>query len=299
MTSQVLNFLWLNLELPARRDPRNGSIHSPLPVRYIENARKTGEAHPAAEIDFWVDSKRLTEKQMAYLTLSLEEGLPNVHLKDLRSIPAYDKEPLYNEAEKNHNWRDDWAKTSLIWRQVDAAKVLISLQGGFDQTFFADLDHAHLDIESQEVQDKLRKPGLFIGSGFENQLWGFTRSRHGFFEEYYKTALDVAYDGDNAWWALTQKVRAFASAENISGEQINIYLPNDGTCAEQPGSKWRFGFKKKANPSLISRRTLAKLFNESGNGAYASLSTSRGGAWLGMLTGFEHKSRKNFSGAAP
>ena len=82
---------------------------------------------------------------MTYLREALEQGRPNVQLKDLRSIPEYDKEPLYNEAETDPHWRDG-GQASLIWRQVDAAKILVSLQGNYDQTFFADLDHAHLGI---------------------------------------------------------------------------------------------------------------------------------------------------------
>src|SRR4051812_48194765 len=83
--SQVLNFLWLNLDFPAPPDPEKG-IRQPLPEKYIKNVRKAGNAHPTAEVDLWVDGQRLTEKQMKYLKLSIEDGLENVHLRDLRSI---------------------------------------------------------------------------------------------------------------------------------------------------------------------------------------------------------------------
>ncbi len=271
MTSQVLNFLWLNLDLPAKPDPADGTIREPLPARYIENTRNAGKAHPSAEIVLWVDSKRLTERQMEYLRESVEEGMPNVHLKDLRDIPAYEHEPLYNEAETNPCWRGGW-QTSMIWRQVDAAKVLVSLQGDFDQAFFADLDHAHLDIESTEVQNMIGKHGLMIGSGsahsaagIENQLWGFDHRRRDFFEQYYATSLERAYKKDNAFLALCNKVdRELLNLEGIPIEEICFPMGDDGTRAEQPGHEWRGGwFEEYDAPSSIPVSKLAGDFRKS------------------------------------
>jgi len=258
MTSQVLNFLWLNLELPAPPDPVDGSIRAPMPERYIESIRAAGARHPAVEIDLWADSRRLTEKQFAYIKASIEDERPNVRLKDLRTIVAYDKEALYNKAETNPVWR--WkSKHTLIWRQVDAAKILISLQGRFDQTFYADLDYAQLDIGSQEVQDKLKNKGMFIGDGRENQLWGFNRSRRGFFKEYYAAALKVAYAGENGWGPLVNKIDAL-ERNGIDGFYL-CFLSSDGSQAEQPGSVWRDGRNDKFNPLFISAERLASVFN--------------------------------------
>ncbi len=268
MTSKVLNFLWLNLELPPPPDPADGKIRAPLPAKYIGNVRKAGKKHPAAEIDLWVDSKRLTERQMAYLKESIEKGMQNVHLKDLRSIPAYDKENLYNKGETDQKWRD-CGQTSLIWRQVDAAKVLVSLQGNFDQTFFADLDHAHLDIDGHKVQDRLKENGLLIGSmsrfkmftSVENQLWGFDRSRRGFFEDYHAKALKCAYYGDNAWSALVYKVHNdLECAEGKSLKRICLPIGSDLSSAKHPGNEWCKGKGKAAKLSLIS---VGKTFNQS------------------------------------
>ncbi len=265
MPSQVLNFLWLNLDFPAPPDPEDGSIRRPLPEEYINNLRGAGKAHPAAEVDFWVDSLRLTEKQMAYLKTVVEDGLPNVHLKDLRGIPAYDKEPLYNEGERDRFWRDD--EQTLIWRQVDAAKILVSLQGDFDQTFFADFDKAHLDIESKEVQKRLHDHHMFIGSGHENQLWGLDKTRRGFFEEYYAEALRVAYDGDNAWSTLCSKVeRVLQDKEKVSFKETCIFLDDKGGWATQPGHEWTgvdswYGEEERKESPFISAKELTGVFN--------------------------------------
>jgi hypothetical protein len=243
--SQVLNFMWLNLELPARPDPAEGAVREPMPAHYIKNVRAAALRHPSADIVLWVDSKRPTEKQMAYLKETIEGGSSNAALKDLRSIPAYDSEKLFNENAADARWRD-MDQTSEIWRQVDAAKVLISLQGSYDQTFFADLDRAHLDIDRTAVQERLQKNGLFIGSpsgrkdnvSIENQVWGFEKRRRRFFESYYQQALKDAYDGENAWNSLIWKVRLeLMSREAIPLQEICLPLRGDGTEAEHSTKK--------------------------------------------------------------
>ncbi len=245
--SQVLNFLWLNLDLPAKPDPEDGSIRKPLPEEYIGNVRAAGERHPHAEVDLWVDSKRLTEKQIAYLKAVTEIDRPNVHIKDLRTIPAYDKEALYNEGETNEHWRSGWS--GKIWLQVDAAKILISLQGNFDQSFFADLDHAHLDIESKEVQTMIGKHGLLIGSAYEggssieNQLWGFEPRQRPFFETYYEKALRSAYNGYNGFGDLCSMTSSFTDGDSpVPEREFCLPIGSRGLAhAIQPGHEWSGG----------------------------------------------------------
>lgn len=266
MASQVFNFLWLNLDIPPKPDPGDGTIREPLPLKYIANARKAALENPATDILLWVDSKRLTEKQFFFLQESLSEDIPNIHLKDLRSIPGYAREALYDMPETNPNWRNG-GQTSVIWRQVDAAKVLISLQGDYDQSFFADLDHAHLGINSKQVQDMLDKRGLMIGSAgegyhsVENQLWGFNRSRREFFETYYVTALKDAYSGRNAWNSLVSKVdKELLKRERLSIEEVVLPIGGDGTSAEQTGHEFRDGYGK-SKASVVEKDELARLFN--------------------------------------
>jgi hypothetical protein len=268
---RVLNFLWLNLDLPAPPDPEDGSIRAPLPAKYIDSIRKAGESHPETPVVLWIDSRRMTARQRDFLEKSLEQDRPNIHLKDLRSIPAYDREPLYNQSENNPGWRST-GKSALIWRQVDAAKVLVSLQGDFDQSFFADLDHAHLDVGSPTVQRMLEKRGLVIGSGlssgahFENQLWGFTRGRRGFFEGYYADALKSAYRGENGYNALLNRVdELLLRKECLSPSEICVVNYPDGSMAEQPGHYWQDGRGSKAEPLLIDNLALSRAFNEKSN----------------------------------
>jgi hypothetical protein len=267
VTSRVFNFLWLNLDLPAPPDPDDGSIREPLPAKYVENVREAGRAHPTTEIVLWVDSKRLTERQLTFLQHSIEDQLPNVHLKDLRSIPAYDQEPLYNQAETDPCWRN-YGKNTLIWRQVDAAKVLVSLQGNYDEVFFADLDHAHLSITSPPVQQMLETHGLMVGSisdselTVENQLWGFRRSRQKFFEQYYDRALRAANAGLNGWAELVTKVNGeLVATQGIPIEEICLLINDDGSQAEHTGHEWRTGTGEEARPALVASGELVRIFN--------------------------------------
>ena len=275
--TQVLNFLWINLDLPPKPDPEDGSIRQPLPPEYIENVREAGIQHPDADIDFWFDSKRLTEKQWSYLKTMLEDSMTNVHLKDLRSIPEYDKEELYNRPETNPYWRSGY--DSVIWLQIDAAKILISLQGNYDQHFFADLDHAHLDIESKTVQTMLKKNGLMIGSAganyvsIENQLWGFNRSRNGFFKRYYKAALKESYKGNLGYDELIKrtgplKIRRW-SVLPVYKDKYCLPIGSKGMAhAQQPGhewdgkSYWSHGNDDadKKKPAVISAWLLKEIF---------------------------------------
>lgn len=269
MTTRALNFLWINLDLPAPADPEDGSIRQPLPAKYIDNIRNASEAHPDTQMILWVDSRRLTERQYAFLQDALEDDRPNVHLKDLRSIPAYDKEELYNQAETDPNWRNG-GQRAVIWRQVDAAKILVSLQGNFDQSFFADLDHAHLDVASEKVQTMLEKQNIMIGASsdtslnVENQLWGFSRGGRRFFEDYYPAALRCAYRGHNAWQELKNRVKDLCRKKGIGPIEIILPIKDDGTRAEQPGHVWRSGYGSDLNgkPVTVEKGQLSRTFNE-------------------------------------
>jgi hypothetical protein len=255
--SRAFHFLWLNLDLPALPDPADGSLRAPLPPKYIENVRRAGASNPETDVMLWVDSKRLTERQFAFLKTALETDRPNVHLMDLRGISAYDREPLYNQGETDPHWRNS-GQNALIWRQVDAAKVLVSLQGDYDQVFFSDLDHAHMGISNRSIQDVIRKNGLMIGSSgkfgisIENQLWGFNRRRREFFTQYCADALKAANEGQNAWRALVTKVeKDLQKKEGLELEDFCLRVPDDWSRAEQPGHAWRSGKGGAEAPAVI------------------------------------------------
>ncbi len=191
--------------------------------------------------------------------------MPNVHVKDLCSIPAYADEELYSRAETEKDWRSGYQ--GVVWLQVDAAKILISLQGDYDQSFFADLDHAHLDIESDSVQNMLSDHGLLIGSSseyyndsIENQLWGFDRSRRKFFEDYYAEAMRISYKGHIAYEALHPIVsRELNNFEHTETTEICFPIGSIGMGhAQQPDEEWSPEYKGR---SIVTGSELTAIFS--------------------------------------
>jgi hypothetical protein len=259
--------MWLNLDCHPEPDPQGG-IYRPMPEEYIDNIIKAGTENHTAEVHLWVDSKRLTNLQMDYVRARLKERRDNVHLKDLRDIPAYATEEFFDREETNPGWRDTY--NSTIWLQVDAAKILVSLQGNFDQHFFADLDHAHVKVDSPKIQTMLENHGIMIGSlhkyscGFENRLWGFENrhgdgfvNRRGFFEEYYEQALDEAkWDDRLGFYSLIGKLETLLKTEQIKKEDICLLISGEGLeKAEQPGHKFS-GDPDQEKPEIVSHAEL-------------------------------------------
>lgn len=269
--SRALNFLWMNLDLQGIFRKFDEAFREPLPPQYIESIRKAGAANPDTQVSLWVDSKRMTAAQLEYLQKTLE-GAPNVRVRDLRDIPAYDQEALFNRAELSPGWRNE-RKDTLIWRQVDVAKVLVSLQGDFDQVFYADLDFASIETGSENVQAMLNKHGIlargFIHkekAAFENQLWGFDRRRHDFFERLYSSTLEAAYNHENGYGPFLNQIdMELAKGEGIDTREICFSGSHDGSSAYHPGHKWSLGHQSRSgrfaagseSPSIFDK-SLAK-----------------------------------------
>jgi len=245
---QSLNFLWLNLDLPAHPDPESGYISNPIPGEYIENIRKSAKINPNADISLWVDSKRLTPLQYSWLKASITP----VELQDLRSIPEYNNEDLYNHGEENPYWRNV-KKDTTIWRQVDAAKILVALQGNYSQSFFLDLDYAHIKLDTPEIQQRLNDYGFLIGqrtykplivngveqhseSILENQFFGITGKSKEIFTDLYKDTLVESYKGNNGWRIFKAKFKDIVAEMKKPQEDIAYDIRPDGSQAYHPNT---------------------------------------------------------------
>lgn len=218
--------------------------------------------NPQTSVMFWVDRQRLTQAQQDGLREKIAQAPGHITLADLRDIPAYDREPLYNWGERNPRWRED--KDSLIWRQVDAAKVLVCLQGDAQQVFFADMDLAAFDTKDASLQQKIRDYGLFVNMSanyptVENQMWGFdAQRRRGFFEELYKKTLKEAYKGENGWQSLVELVdQKLCGAQSSGGEGLFLddflhCTRESGIRAHHPGHRFQTGIEQADKSSLKS-----------------------------------------------
>lgn len=217
----------------------------PMPANYIEAACRASHNNPNADVHLWMDFERLNTDQIAYMRQRFQEqGGPNLELKNLRDITTYRSENLYNLNNASHTWRRQ-LKHEVIWRQVDAAKILICLQGDqYEQTFFADLDFAALIIEDPFLQNTIQKHGLLVRAEIdlktrmtilENQAWGFTRKRASLFEVIYRQTLMNAYDGYNGHAAYIDHIGALAKYENFDIRDLVYFGFHDKTQAYHPG----------------------------------------------------------------
>ncbi len=269
--SSVLNFIWINLEFANETNGKDAPLAPPMPSAYLAGAMAAADHNADMTVRLWIDGKRMTGAQKDFLKNEIATGGSKLQLVDLRGIPAYDRESLYNWRETNLRWRDD--KKSLIWRQVDAAKVLVCLQGGFDRVYFADMDLAATPLHEDTFQKKIDTYGLFVNQSpsypvIENQMWGFDAARRmDFFETLYKRTLKEAYKGENGWQPLVQHVEEKLCASQTRGGEglwlndIVVFTRESGLRAYHPDHRFETGTKKDDVDDILPRGRLQKSFS--------------------------------------
>jgi hypothetical protein len=149
---------------------------------------------------------------------------------------------LFSTPDISPNWRFD--KHSLIWRQVDAARILTCLQGDYDRVFYSDTDITNLTVESDEVQKRIEKFGLILGgavddkSGFpwyENQLFGFDNSKKNLFRNLYYATVGDVMKGENGYRAYIRFVNDEIKGRfGIDTREIVFQAQHDGSVAQHP-----------------------------------------------------------------
>lgn len=180
MKSASYNLLWI----PNGR----GRI---IPQEYLENLSLIANQNANHDVRFWIDSQRITSPEMSRLEKAVDESQArNISLQDLREIPEYQNEPLFSR----YDYGLTKEKHSLVWQQVDAARILACLQGNYDQSFYSDLDIINLKIDSDEVQEKMKKYGVVLcgleNGRLENGLFGFDKRRTELFQNVYGAVLE-------------------------------------------------------------------------------------------------------------
>ncbi len=183
--TKAYNLLWIAPTFTASGE----EFRQPIPDQTIENMYGIAGINPTTDIHLWIDSRRMTDAQTGWLEKMIGNcQSSNMTLHDFRSVPEYNNHSFYNQPDNSPNWRLD--KNSLIWRQVDAARILACLRSGQDQVFYSDADVTNLVVDSDEVQSKLKKHGIILAGAvdeksgypwYENQLFGFDGRKRGFF----------------------------------------------------------------------------------------------------------------------
>lgn len=220
------NLLWIAPHVERKNTSGTEAPAYALPERNIDNVFRISKRNPHTDVRLWIDSQRLTGAQVDRLEELLNTGPNNnITLHDLRRISAFNGNPLYNKA-STHAWGD---KHSMLWRQVDAARILICLEGNYDQVFYSDMDVTDIVIESDEIQKRLIDSGMVVSGGidksgyawFENQMFGFSRDLRNFFQLLYIDTLRIIMEGEeNGYRAFVDFMNRELSKRSINARSI-------------------------------------------------------------------------------
>jgi hypothetical protein len=213
MATRAYNLVWMS---PRYYRGGQTEVRQPIQSATMENIFNIAKQNPETEVKFWTDFPRMAPSQLSWLEANFSDCLThNLKLHDLRTIPAFANEEFYSQEDDFANWRSH--KDSLIWRQVDSARILATLQGSYGQTFYSDVDITNLVINTSEVQKPMKKYGLIIGGGglakpisawYENQLFGFDERQRSFFRELYTRTLQGAiYEKRNGYAPFVNLIR--------------------------------------------------------------------------------------------
>lgn len=242
MNSKAYNLIWLSPKMSAGRS-EVGQFYPPIPDDTVKNILGIAERNPKVDVRLWIDSKRLNEPQMEWLGEMITKcPTGNLSLQDLRTIPSYDQNSFYNQPDTSDNWRID--KHSLIWRQVDAARLLSCLQGDYEQVFYSDADVTNLNIESEDVQRRLFDHGVIL-SGFvdnkgfpmyENQMFGFDHRIRSLFNGLYeRTIRNVMTKAENGYPSYIDFINhELKEKVGIDTKEVVFECRHDGTVAHHP-----------------------------------------------------------------
>ncbi|MBI2103219.1 hypothetical protein HYT55_05225 [Candidatus Woesearchaeota archaeon] len=242
LQTKAYNLLWVAPRLPEQR-VRYVNFQSPMPAKTVENVRGIAQRNKSVDVRLWVDSERITAEQYGWLE-KMTKDCPsrNLSLSDLRMIAEYREEELYRQPDTNPDWRAN--KQSLIWRQVDAARILVCLQGDYDQIFYSDADVKSLRVNARKVQRPLQKYGMVfcyhtpLGIP-ENGLFGFTRREKDSFRRLYNQTVRYVKDFEhNGYHPYVQFLDQIEMDRGIPSEEMRfaVFVKDfDGTEAVHPG----------------------------------------------------------------
>ncbi len=240
--TQAYNLLWMSPRFAVTGKGKDTQFHQPIPNETVENMLGISLRNPGVDVRLWIDSKRLTTPQMSWIEDTIGGSTGNMSLQDLRSIPEYNSGSLYKSPDNSLTWR--LHKSSLIWRQVDAARILACLQGNYDQVYYSDADVTNLIVNSAKVQRVIARHGVILagtvvdGQAFyENSLFGFDQNKSEFFRLLYdKTVKDVQRKKINGYSTYIELINTELIARmGINTKEVVYHCKFNGTYAKHAG----------------------------------------------------------------
>ncbi len=149
----IMNYVWIN----ARKTIRDET--TPLccvPLHYIDNAIENARKNPTVDTRLWVDHDMLDRQSLSYLQDHLAaSGARNLTLHDLRAIPSYAQNSLF-----------DPDKPKNIWLRVDLARLLAVRhclsEADAEDVFYSDFDINGMFLNHPNKTKSLNETGLAL-----------------------------------------------------------------------------------------------------------------------------------------
>lgn len=173
----ILNYVWINKLKQKRGDRAN-----PIPEAYCVNAAGIARQYPDVKTIIWVDEKLLSagSKKAVYARFAAE-NLPNLSVVNVRSIPSYAGDKIFDDLEFVERTQD------TLWKRVDRARLLVLehvLETGMaDEAFYSDFDIIDPQLKGRRLRRIFNEHGLVFGkipmpppnhdTGLENGFIGF------------------------------------------------------------------------------------------------------------------------------
>lgn len=159
----IFNYVWLN-DRPFPEPCAPDNYLCGIPLHCIDKALENAKRYPGTDFNIWVDYDFLGDSSQFFLTSHFYLfASPNVRLRSLHDIPAYERAPMFRPDTCN----DVYARADLVRLYV--------LSHCFEETdcdvaLYADFDLDDAAITHKKVRRDLGKYGFVFGKTVEDEV---------------------------------------------------------------------------------------------------------------------------------
>lgn len=201
---RVLNYVWINMKADESGKTCDDFLCS-VPLHYLDGAYGNARKYDDTEVRIWIDPAYLDPMSRYFVdTHAHLEAPDNVRFMNLRTIPAYDQNEIFQPE-----------KGTSIWTKVDLARFLVvshCLQTTDAQrVFYADFDVKDVELDNQRTDMLLNRHGMTLGLSPENII------SHGYIavDRSGQTMLDRAMIPNLEFAARTGEGNVFHMMESV------------------------------------------------------------------------------------